>query len=429
MRYFIKVGQLIDGVSAMPKQDVTVVVDNDTIAEVRETAITAGEGEQYLDLSHETLMPGIIDAHVHLCLDGTSSDPMKVRQSQTQEQLLLSMASRARALLMSGVTTARDCGSENYLDWYIKRAIDSGELLGPRMYTCGQAITTTGGHGWTMGGIADTAEEARKVARENLQHGADFIKIMATGGGTNPEGIPGVPSCESQYSFEELRFIAEEVHRYGKTVAAHAHGIQGITDCIRAGVDSIEHFFWMTEGDIPTVVPQDILNEMVSRGTYVCPTVCTGLDEIEARNPKMIAVLLENWRNFYKAGGALVFGTDAGIPNVAITSWPRGLVWMPRIGLSPMQAISSATIVPARLLGVDDFIGSVEGGKIADLIAVTNDPLADLLSLEHPAFVMKNGQVVRNRESGLIESLRGRQVVDSVPRAKKRWLTVGSQAN
>jgi imidazolonepropionase-like amidohydrolase len=397
----VRAGRLLDVKSGKMLSNQTIIIHGDRIASV------GAPGDQKLpddatviNLSNATVLPGLIDAHTHLTFT-TNFGFSRLGVSIPREAL--NGARNARVTLEAGFTTVRNVGADGYTDVALRDAINAGDVPGPRMLVSGPPLSITGGHGdnnllpfeyhATGDGVADGVDGVRHMVRQNIKYGADLIKVMASGGvlshGDNPQA--------SQYTEEEMRAIVEEAHRLGRKVAAHAHGAQAILWASRAGVDSIEHGSYIDDAGIA---------EMKKNGTYLVPTLYL-MDwfyenaekigtppELIAKAREVMPAARKNVQRAFAAGVKVGFGTDAAV-------YPHGLnarefaVYV-KMGMTPLQAIQTATVNDADLLGWSDRVGTVEAGKFADLIAVDGDPLADVTTLERVKFVMKGGEVVRN---------------------------------
>ena len=376
-----------------------IVIQGDKIVSVG-TDAQAPAGATVIDLPNATVLPGLIDAHTHLTMT-PNFGPSRLTISIPREALY--GARNARVTLDAGFTTVRNVGAYGFTDVALRDAINAGDVPGPRMLVSGPMLSITGGHcdnnllpfeyHATYEGVADGVEGVQHKTREIIKYGADLIKICATGGvlshGDNPQA--------SQYTLEEMKAIVADAHRLGRKVAAHAHGAQGILWATEAGVDSIEHGSYIDDAGIEL---------MKKRGTYLVPTLYAGEwllenaekigtpPELIAKAREVIPAAQKNLARAFAAGVKVGFGTDAAV-------YPHGLnahefAAMVKLGLTPLQAIQSATINDADLLGWPDKVGTIEPGKWADIIAVDGDPLADVTTLERVKFVMKGGEVVKN---------------------------------
>jgi imidazolonepropionase-like amidohydrolase len=400
VRVAVKAAHLIDGKSDRVLSPAVVLIEDGRIVEVG-TSLAIPKDAQVLDLGAATLLPGLIDAHVHLTSVPENSGYRELGVSLARETLY--GATNAGRTLLAGFTSARNVGAGGFSDVALREAIDAGELPGPRLLVSGPALGITGGHcdenllapkfHFKDEGVADGPWEARTKAREVIKYGADLVKVCASGGVLSKGDQPGAP----QYSLEEMRAIVEEAHRAGRKVAAHAHGTQSIKEAIRAGVDSIEHASLIDDEGLKlakehgTFLVMDIYNDdfILEEGLK------NGMLPESIEKEKALGQLQrDSFARAVKAGVRMAFGTDAGV-------YPHGnnarqFAVMVRYGMTPMQAIRAATLDAAELLGWKAKVGSIEPGKLADLIAVRGDPLADIRSLQDVGFVMKGGTVVKN---------------------------------
>src|SRR5882672_5134159 len=397
----IHAGRLLDVKTGKTLTGQTIVIQGDKIMSV------GAIGDQRLpadatviDLPNAAILPGLIDAHTHITFN-PKFGYSQLADSVSREALF--GAHNARVTLEAGFTTIRNVGASGYADVALRDAVNAGDVPGPRMLVSGPALSITGGHcdnnllpyeyHATDGGVADGVEGVQHKTREIIKYGADLIKVCATGGvlshGDNPQA--------SQYTLDEMKAIVTDAHRLGRKVAAHAHGAEGIRWASMAGVDSIEHGSYIDDAAIA---------EMKKNGTYLVPTLYL-MDwffdnaerigtppELIAKGKEVMPAARKNVARAFAAGVKVGFGTDAAV-------YPHGLnahefAVMVKLGLTPLQAIQSATINDADLLGWPDKVGMIEPGKWADIIAVDGDPLADVTTLERVKFVMKGGEVVKN---------------------------------
>lgn len=403
-RIIIHAGTLIDGRSNKAQKEITLVIQDNKIVEVRKGYQPAGATDQLIDLRDHTVMPGLMDMHVHL--EGeTNPDQYSEKFFMNEADFAFRAALFAQRTLEAGFTTVRDLGGTG-INISLKKAIDRGWTRGPRIYTAGKSIATTGGHAdptngvnkLLMGdpgpeqGVINSADEARKAVRQAYKNGSDLIKITATGGVLSVAKDGSGP----QFTQEELEAIVQTAKDYGMHVAAHAHGKEGMKRAVIAGVTTIEH---------GTLMDEEVMQLMKERGTYLVPTLTAGrtvADSAKVKGyfpelvvPKALAIgpkLQETFAQAYKKGVNIVFGTDAGVFVHGLNAKEFGL--MVDAGMPPMEAIQSATLVPARLLGIDDQLGTIEKNKLADIIAVAGDPLKDMRVMENVVFVMKDGKII-----------------------------------
>jgi imidazolonepropionase-like amidohydrolase len=385
---------LIDGTGKPPLDNSVVIIDNDKIH-------TAGKAEdvhippeaEIIDVTGKTIIPGLIDCHIHMDLNGLANT---YEENLVEDKLrTLSTLYNMQATLKSGVTTVRNAGSVNHIDFAVKEAINSKWFRGPRIITSGQIISmTAAGNDYFKGMYyeADGVDEVRKAARLQIKAGADFLKVMATGAFMNPGGDPGTV----QYSVDEMKAIVEEAQKVGKKVAAHAHANQGIVNAIEAGVNTIEH---------GSFIEDDTIEMMIEKGLYLVPTFVAGYHMIKNGIEKGVpSFIIEKsyrsretrakcLRRACEAGVKIVFGSDAGTNYNYHGNNAMELVLFVEEGfLNPLEAIHCGTLLAAEALGIEDLVGSVENGKLADLVVVKGS-LADSLDslLTGVEIVFKDG--------------------------------------
>ncbi len=335
------------------------------------------------DYPGATILPGLIDSHVHLGFDG-GPDPAARMRAETDEQQLVLMLANARQLLGVGVTTARDLGARAYLDVMVRDAIAAGLARGPRMVVAARPVTITGGHCWFMGGEADSEDDLRRIVRTHHKHGADLIKVMATGGFMTSGSAPWY----AQFTTEQLAVVVAEASRVDKPVAAHAHGLEGIRRAVAAGVSTIEHCSWVTETN-EREFSEPVAAEMAERGIVVCPTINVNAPYVAELTGMTVG---ENVKRMYDLGVRMIAGTDAGVDNTPHHQYVGGLEALARLGFSSEQVIAMATTEAAAALGVGAVTGRLVPGYEADLIVVDGDPLADLAALGRLRRVVARGR-------------------------------------
>jgi imidazolonepropionase-like amidohydrolase len=398
-RVVVHAGKLLNVKTGKMLSDQAIVVEGDRIVSVG-PASDAPAGTTTINLPGATVLPGLIDAHTHLTFN-PSFGYQTLAISIPREAL--TGAHNARLTLEAGFTTVRNVAARGYADVALRDAINAGDVPGPRMLVSGPALSITGGHcdnnllpseyHATNEGVADGIESVQHKTREVIKYGADLIKICATGGVLSKGDDPNA----SQFTLEEMKAIVAEAHRLGRKVAAHAHGAQGVIWASEAGVDSVEHGHLMNDEAVAT---------LKKNGTYLVPTLYlmdwqrenaaqVNLPDYARRKMEMVSEMGQaNAKKAFQAGVKIGLGTDAAV-------YPHGLnahelaVYV-RLGMTPLQAIQTATINDADLLGWSDKIGTIEPGKWADLIAVDGDPLQDVTTLQHVKFVMKGGEVIKN---------------------------------
>ena len=400
---FVRAGRVVDVENSRVLTDQLIRIEDARIASLAPFA-SPPAGASLIDWSQKTVLPGLIDMHTHLVGDIQSSGVADPLLTSGAEDVLIG-AAHAKATLRAGFTSVRDVGAwRAFTDVALRDAINAGYVEGPRMAVSGGYFTIPGGGGAITGladdiklpadyeaGIVRGAEDARQKARNFLQHRVDFLKMIATGAVLTVGTDPGMP----ELSEEEMRAIVDEAKKYGKKATAHAHGAEGAKAAIRAGVASIEH---------GSLIDDETLSMMKKRGVYLVADIYNGdyIDEIGARDEWPAETLQKNrdttdtqrevFRKAVKMGVNIAYGTDSGV-------YPHGdnalqLPYMVKYGMTPMQAVQSATISAARLLGWEKDVGALSPGHYADMIAVDGDPLADINALVGEKIVMKGGKIV-----------------------------------
>jgi imidazolonepropionase-like amidohydrolase len=335
------------------------------------------------DYPGSTIMPGLIDSHVHLGFDGGPAPARRMR-GETDAQLLVLMLRSARDLLGVGVTTARDLGSRDYLNVIVRDAIASGLARGPRMIVSGSPITVTGGHCWFMGAEADSEDDLRRMVRTHHKHGADLIKVMSTGGFMTAGSAPWY----AQFTTAQLAAVVEEARRVDMPVAAHAHGIEGIRRAVEAGVTTLEHCSFVTETN-DRCFNEALAAQIAEQGITVCPTVSVNAPFIAQRTGIAIG---EYAKTMHEMGVRIIAGTDAGIDNNPHHQFVGALEYLVTLGFRAEQVIAMATTEAASALGVSAVTGRLVPGYEADLIVVDGDPRADISVLGKLRRVVARGR-------------------------------------
>lgn len=376
----------------------TVLVEDDKIVSISDSFSGLDKDTRKVPIEGATLFPGFIDCHVHLVMSG-SPDPIGALANESALITTIKAVENARKTLEAGITTVRDLGGKNGIDLELKQAIESGLIKGPRILAAGRLICMTGGHGWLIGREADGPDDVRRAAREQIKAGADIVKFMATGGVLTAAVEPG----SAQLTYEEMKAGIEEAHKAGKRTATHAMGSRGILDALHAGIDSIEHGIYLTD---------EIISFMKKNSVFFVPTIsamyhigkmgiAAGIPAWAVEKNNIVAPHhKESVKKAHGAGVTIAMGTDAGTP---FNYHGKNLMEIPLLvkhGLSPMEALIAATSTASRVLGLENSIGTIEPGKIADLVLVKNNPMENIDILngnDAIARVMKSGQFIEDK--------------------------------
>jgi imidazolonepropionase-like amidohydrolase len=388
----IRCGRIIDGKGGKPTENAIIVIEGPKIACIgEETEVDLPSRCEEIDCSKMTVLPGLIDAHLHLALgEGESYEEMFQWPDSLQ---LISGVVNSQLTLEAGITTARDCGARNRVGLDLREAARRNLFPAPRLLVCGRPITITGGHFHFCNEEADGYEGVRLATRRLIKEGVDFIKIMASGGGTR-----GTKRELSSYTLKELKGAVDEAHRNRKIVSAHCHATQAISNAVEAGVDIIEHctFIEPDGEEVKHVFREDIAAEIVRKGIYVDNVL------IALPDRRRLEWCVENFTRLMRAGAKILAGTD-GLGLFKTTNIALILEMMVRCGASPIDAIISATKLSAEALRIDRFVGTLENGKEADILAVEGKPIEDIRVLRKPKLVIKGGAIMP--PSGRVEAI------------------------
>lgn len=385
--------RLFDGRTPEVFSDWAVEVEDGRIQNVgpRQTVSSVASSADVVDLGDVTLLPGLIDAHQHLVFDA-SDDPVAHLRAEDDATVLHLMELAAQRALAAGITTIRDLGDRNYLSLTLRDRFRDGPQVGPRLLAAGPPITVPNGHCWFLGGEADGEDGVRAAVRARAAHGVDVIKIMATGGNMTPTFGPH----ESQYSRSELTAAADEAHAHGLSIAAHAHGPQGIVDSLAAGVDSIEHCTFFTADGVGA--DPEILEVLARSGAAISMTaaVVPGITAPYPAMPQRLAAIRANCPVLVRAGARMVCSSDGGVgPNKPHDVLPYGISgFLPGIGMTNAQALAAATSVATEVCRIADVAGTLEPGKGADIVAVAGNPVEDIAAIHHVVAVFVRGTPV-----------------------------------
>lgn len=391
----IAADRVLPGAGAPEVPDGAVLVADGLVRDVgprAEVLARAAAGTPVVDHPGGTILPGLIDAHVHLVFDA-SADPVAALAGVDDLALLPAMAYRARQLLDSGVTTVRDLGDRGGLARRLRDAIAAGQLPGPRVLAANTPLTVPGGHCWFLGGEVADREELRAATRAHIDSGADVLKVMATGGNLT---AGGPHAWQGQFGAEEIALVVREAHAAGLRVAAHAHGAVGVEAALAAGADTLEHCTFIPEAG-PAGGPDvrlDLVKEIADRGVFVCPTFSRAFDLTQERiGREAMGPWLDVARVLHEHGVRLMAGTDAGIAGARFDAYVTGLEWLARSGLTNTDVLEMAGSNAADGLGIGDRTGRLVPGYAADLLVVGGDPRVDLAALRAVRLVVAAGRV------------------------------------
>ena len=408
----IRAGHLIDGHGGPPIQDGAILIQGSRIVAAGSAAqvVPPVDGAvEELSFPDGTLLPGLIDVHAHLTFGTGDRTYEQVMREDSDDLMLVRAVRNCQLHLAAGVTTVRDCGARNRTTLSLRAAALSGLFTSPRLLVSGPPITTTGGHFWWCNGEADGVDGVRRQARQLLKDGVDFLKIMASGGGT-----VGTNQATASFTAEEIAAAVREAHVAGKLTTAHCLAAEAVDNAVAAGIDQVEHINFI-HPDGSRRFDASVADRIVSKGIYVSPTIQTGYRQIErlAAEPNPSAASQQRLsdlqykletklsfvRRFHELGARIVSGTDA---IATFGDYAIGLELLERAGLAPMEVILSATRTAAQAVGLGSVVGTLEPGKEADVIVVNGDPLLDIRCLGHLALVVRAGEVVHSSASATV---------------------------
>ncbi|MEP0711441.1 MAG: amidohydrolase family protein [Algoriphagus sp.] len=402
---YIHAGQFVDVKTGKILKEQTIVVEAEKIVAVSPGYQTGGKEDSTIDLKDKTVLPGLMDMHVHI---ESETSPTRYADGFRNNEADIAFQSLhfAEKTIMAGFTTVRDLGGSG-VNIALRNAINSGRVLGPRIYTAGKSIAPTGGHADPTNGVRrelmrdpgpdegviNGPYEARKAVRQQVKFGADLIKVTATGGVLSVARDGSAP----QFAKDELDAVVQTASDFGIMVAAHAHGDEGMQRAINAGVTSIEH---------GTMMSDETMELMKTKGAWLVPTITAGMSaaafgEIPGYYPEVVAEkarrigpqIQATFKRAYEKGVKIAFGTDAGV--FAHGDNYREFIYMTEVGMPAMEALQSATITNAIFMGIEDKLGSIEVGKLADIIAVDGNPVQDISVMKDVVFVMKEGEIIK----------------------------------
>lgn len=390
--------RLIDGTGAAPIENATLILNERVQDIASDNRLADYHDPETLDLGGRTVIPGLINAHVHLTLDASVPDALKALHEEPPAATAIRAASRARRMLEAGITTARDVGGVNFIELAVRDLIKSGEIPGPRLLCAGKQITMTGGQGWPMGRESDGPDDVRKAVREQLKAGADLIKLMATGGVLTPRVEPGA----AQLAEDEMRAGIIEANRAGRRTAAHAQGTEGVKAAVRAGVDTVEHGIFLDEEAVAMMKERDIVFVPTLTPAYRITQAGRARGIPQFVMDKMEKVNAANTRSFqlaWRAGVIIAAGNDGGTPFNPHEDLMTELRLMVEAGVPVLDALRAGTWGSARALGLEGETGTIERGKWADLVVLDGDPLVDITALGRVSCVLQHGKVVHRAQA------------------------------
>lgn len=397
MQWAIKAARLYDGTRQAMVQDAVILMENTRIAAVGQaSSVDLPPDIDVLDAGDRTVMPGLIDAHVHILFTG---GPRSGEESRTMSdnEVLLTGVQNAQLGLRNGLTTVRDCGDRNYLSLALRDFINAGNLAGPRLVCSGPVITTTAGQLWWSGIECDTDDELRHAVRTLVKHNVDFIKLMGSGGNATPGSNPEV----SQYNMSGFQAVTDDAHRMGKKVAAHVHGVDSIRLAVQAGIDTLEHVPFRTHGTIE--YDPRLVDEMIEKDLIVSLAMpatwyrlrAEDMVDVRAHPQHLWAQRYDTIRRMYEEGVKLVVSSDQGSTSTRIDELALLMDFLVReLELPALDMLYGVTGLAAEALGIDEYVGTLSPGKMADLVVLDGDPSADITALQRVHLVIKDGKIM-----------------------------------
>jgi len=397
VQWAMKAQRLFDGTSDAMIYDAVVLVDNERIvAAGPATQVRVPDGIAVLDMGNRTILPGLIDAHVHLLWSGSAFSGQESKVATANQALLMGVRNAQRAL-QSGLTTVRDCGDRDFLTLALRDCINQGDLAGPRIVCSGPVITSTAGQLWWQSIECDRVDELQKAVRTLVKHEVDCVKLMGTGGNATPGSNPEA----SQYDAAGFQAVADDAHRMGRKVAVHVHGVEGMRYAVDAGIDTLEHCPFRAHGRI-AYDPQ-LVADIVARGLIVSlamPATWYRLRAAEMREARthpepLWADRYETIRRMHTAGVKLVVSSDQGSTGTQIDELPLLMEFLTdQVHVPATAVLRGVTGLAAEALGLEDRLGTLTPGKLADLVVVDGDPLADMSAMRHVHTVIKDGETL-----------------------------------
>ena len=397
MKWAIKTQRLFDGTGSPVVRDALVVIENERIVAAGPASqVALPAGMSVLDVGDRLVMPGLIDAHVHILLSGTVSSGQESRVATASQALLMGVRN-AQVALKSGLTTVRDCGDRDYLSLTLRDFINRGDLAGPRLVCSGPVITSTAGQLWWHSIECDRVDELQKAVRTLVKHDVDFVKLMGTGGNATPGSNPEA----SQYDAAGFQAVADDAHRMGRKVAVHVHGVEGMRRAVDAGIDTLEHCPFRAHGRI--AYDERLVADMVARDLIVSlamPATWYRLRAEEMREPRTHPGHLweeryETIRRMHAAGVKLVVSSDQGSTGTQIDELPLLMEFLTnQVHIPAAAVLRGVTGLAAEALGIADRVGTLEPGKLADIVIVDGDPCADMTAIRRIHTVIKDGETL-----------------------------------